>query len=482
MYDGKEIHYSATRTSVIDHSWSGKGNHVMKVVCHAAPPMSATPGFRQYDMFIDGQSFFSMPKVYELGIKAGAATATTAVRGYALPPAIHVPRTVDEEEAELQRAITASLQETKQHLGRAAPAPAPEVDLLSGGGEDDFFSAPPPSQPPAPALPHSDASVMSYTSAPTLYGAPAPYPGAPTQPAYPGAPPPPQPYNQAYASAPAPGMLALPSSQPPGYGYPPPPSPAASAYTAPTYFAPAPSYASNDFAPALNGADDPFAPRAPTRNDIASEILKGYNNHNGMPPSPGMPPNSPGMYAPYQNGGGPPPEAAPVEATPQLSMNGLIAAEDDDSNLSELEKAMRNLVNVDRIDEPAEQKLKLSMKRQEEDAKKKKSNKSEPLPPAAHRMVGSHATLGQISTVKPKKEIKDGIMSTPPWDPAAAQAGMLVLHSNNGGPPPLAPRGFGVVHGQQPYNTYGQAAPPPPPQQQQQQYYGYQPQQQPQYR
>ncbi|GAX10578.1 hypothetical protein FisN_14Lh078 [Fistulifera solaris] len=475
MYDGKEIHYSATRTSVIDHSWSGKGNHVMKVVCHAAPPMSANPGFRQYDMFIDGQSFFSMPKVYELGIKGGAAaTSSSVVRGNSLPPAIHAPQTPDEEEAELQRAITASLQETKQHLNRStAPATAPEVDLLGENGGNDFFAAPPPA---APALPHSDASVMSYTSAPTLYAsAPAPYAaGAPPQqpPAYPGAPPPPQPYNQPYTSAPVPGLLALPSTQPGSY---PPPSPAASAYTAPTYFAPAPApvYASNDFAPVLNGgADDPFAPKPPSRNDLASEILKGYNN--------GMPPASPaGMYpptSPYSNGG-PPSEPAAVE-TPTLSMNGLITAEDDDANLSELEKAMRNLVNVDRIDEPAEQKMKLTMKRQEEEKSKKKSNKSEPLPPAAHRLVGSHATLGQISTVKPKKEIKEGIMSTPPWDPAAAQAGMLVLHgqSNQGGPPPLAPRGFGVVHGQQPY-TYGQMAPPPP---QQQQYYGgYQ---QPQYR
>lgn len=438
--------------------------------------MSANPGFRQYDLFIDGQSFFTMPKVYELGIKGGTdrAAISSPMRSSAVAPAITPPRTRDEEEAELQRAITASLQETKQHLDRKA-LPASEPDLLGGGGGDgDFFSAP-PSQP-APALPHSDASVISYSSAPARYGgAPAPYPGAPApypgappqQQAYPGAPPPPQPYNQAYTSAPVPGMLALPSSQP-GYGYPPSqPSPAASAYTAPTYFAPAPaptttSYA-NDFAPV--GAEDPFAPKPPTRNDIASEILKGYN---GMPTSPAMAP------PPFQNGG-PPPESSPSQP---LSMNGLIEAEEDDSNLSELEKAMRNLVNVDRIDEPAEQKMKLTMKRQEEEKNKKKKNKSEPLPPAAHRMVGSHATLGQIGSVKPKKEIKEGIMSTPPWDPAAAQAGMLVVHGQpNQGPPPLAPRGFGVVHGQQPY-TYGQAAAPPPAPQQQQ-YYGYQ---QPQYR
>lgn len=156
---------------------------------------------------------------------------------------------------------------------------------------------------------------------------------------------------------------------------------------------------------------------------------------------------------------------------------GLIQAEDEDANLSELEKAMRKLVNIDHIDEPAEEKMKLTMKQQQEAEKKKLSSKSKPLPPAAQRVVGSGATLAQISQVKPKSSPKEGIMNAipQPWDPNAAAAGMLVVHgAPNMGPPPLQPRGFGVVHGQQPY-TYGQMpqAPPPPPQQQQ--YMGYAP-------
>jgi hypothetical protein len=45
-----------------------RGNHVLKIVAHASPPLSPTPGFRQYDFFIDGQSFFTFPKVYRLGM------------------------------------------------------------------------------------------------------------------------------------------------------------------------------------------------------------------------------------------------------------------------------------------------------------------------------------------------------------------------------------------------------------------------------
>jgi len=41
---------------------------VLKVVAHASPPLSPTPGFRQYDFYVDGQTFFSFPKVYRLGL------------------------------------------------------------------------------------------------------------------------------------------------------------------------------------------------------------------------------------------------------------------------------------------------------------------------------------------------------------------------------------------------------------------------------
>ena len=46
-----------------------QGNHVIKVIAHATPPMSSNPGFRQYDLFVDGLSFFNFPKVFELGVK-----------------------------------------------------------------------------------------------------------------------------------------------------------------------------------------------------------------------------------------------------------------------------------------------------------------------------------------------------------------------------------------------------------------------------
>lgn len=68
LADGQEVHYSSSRTNIFEYSWTMKGNHVLKIIAHAAPPLSPTPGFRQYDFFVNGQSFFSFPKVFRLGL------------------------------------------------------------------------------------------------------------------------------------------------------------------------------------------------------------------------------------------------------------------------------------------------------------------------------------------------------------------------------------------------------------------------------
>ena len=67
--DGQELHYSTNRSGVFEYSWTMRGNHIIKVVAHATPSMSGNPGFRQYDLFVDGLSFFNFPKVFELGLK-----------------------------------------------------------------------------------------------------------------------------------------------------------------------------------------------------------------------------------------------------------------------------------------------------------------------------------------------------------------------------------------------------------------------------
>mmetsp|Transcript_40124 Transcript_40124/g.94283 ORF Transcript_40124/g.94283 Transcript_40124/m.94283 type:complete len:260 (-) Transcript_40124:101-880(-) len=150
LADGQEIHYSNNRTGVFTFSWTMRGNHVLKVVAHAAPAMTATPGFRQYDLFVDGQSFFHMPKVYELGIRAGGGPKepphayanyqlTNSAGGNNLAAA--APNSEQEEDYDLQRAIRESLKDSQQHLEKKGKEPGntqPSVQAV------EVQPAPPP--------------------------------------------------------------------------------------------------------------------------------------------------------------------------------------------------------------------------------------------------------------------------------------------------------------------------------------------------
>lgn len=206
LMDGKEVHVSKGRNNVFDFSWTMKGNHVLKVVAHAQPPMTAVPGFRQYDFFVDGQSFFNFPKVFRLGLAPNDPRATSGRRrqqqdysstGYnnynnpyggapnpSMAPYVNgndevrsvrsirshnsnniatleAPHNPEEEDAYLRQAIANSLKDTPA----SQPAPAPAADNLLL----DFMS--PPAAAPAPALP---PSTSQYPGAP--YGAPQPAP------------------------------------------------------------------------------------------------------------------------------------------------------------------------------------------------------------------------------------------------------------------------------------------------------------------
>jgi hypothetical protein len=129
------------------------------------------------------------------------------------------------------------------------------------------------------------------------------------------------------------------------------------------------------------------------------------------------------------------------------SMNSLAITTTEEAPLSDFEKALKNLVNVDHIDEPAEGEIKLTMIKKEE-AKKAPKGKSVPKPPVGKGMVGENAPLSQIKQnfESPPKQTSEGIMNAPPpgaFHPNASYAGALVVHGQ--GPPPLhQASGFGV--------------------------------------
>jgi len=215
LADGKEVHNSKNRNGVFEFSWTMKGNHVLKVVAHAQPPMTAVPGFRQYDFFVDGQSFFIFPKVFRLGLAptdprvggrqrqqqyeqqeqdynvapsghsnnndfnnysgSSGANLTPYVNGGDTEVrsmnsnnivSIEAPHNPEEEDAYLRQAIENSLKEAPSP-NRSAPAPAsapPGDNLLL-----DFMTPAPVSTGHAPVL-ALPLSTSQYPNAPSQYG------------------------------------------------------------------------------------------------------------------------------------------------------------------------------------------------------------------------------------------------------------------------------------------------------------------------
>lgn len=134
------------------------------------------------------------------------------------------------------------------------------------------------------------------------------------------------------------------------------------------------------------------------------QILSAYG---GQPPAPTGHPAQTGQHVTIANG------QAPANGMPNggavVSMNGgyHAPAAEPVKQLSELEKAMKRLVNVDRIDEPAEQEYKLTMAKKEEP---KKDGKSRGVAPVATGLVGSHATLDHIKEVKPVRSGREFLL------------------------------------------------------------------------
>ena len=225
LADGHEVHISSSRSSVFDFSWSMKGGNIVKVIAHASPPLSDKPGFRQYDMLLNGQSFFSFPKMF----RAGAPTvrrSTDNKIGHPNYVGVQSQSIAMQEEAELQRAIQASLADTGPvyHLpaGVSNSHKAEVEDLL------DFGNDPLPEPIVTSPMAHQQPQNSFNQFYPTNY--------APAQ-----QPPPVNPYAQ--------------SAAPPSFSM--PPSDVNSVFSAPSLIAPnqnpfgvAPTPASsNQFAP-----------------------------------------------------------------------------------------------------------------------------------------------------------------------------------------------------------------------------------------
>jgi len=290
--DGKEVHFSKSKhysnTSVFEHSWetaemNKKGkNHKYRILVHASTSlMDAKPGLRQYDLFVDGRSYYKFHWVSRLGSSRSAAvdrqvrsprenhdTAEAGSRRKTSeePGSLRANSDMGQQDEYLREAAKAT-------LDPAETAGAPSRRRLSVQASQllidffDDFDTPGNTQPPAPS--------------PTAGWAPAPA-GSPSP--APMAPPPPTPTHDqfggggdAYSAAPSDPFAAPPAQSTPvaadPFGFDAPAyeqQPSAAPQPAPVPiavdpFAPqAQAYRQPPQASPMPVASDPFAPQAPS--------------------------------------------------------------------------------------------------------------------------------------------------------------------------------------------------------------------------
>mmetsp|Transcript_13426 Transcript_13426/g.24653 ORF Transcript_13426/g.24653 Transcript_13426/m.24653 type:complete len:399 (-) Transcript_13426:234-1430(-) len=134
--DGREIHMSkaARGNTKFEYSWNIGGSHTLKIIANGTPSNRSSCQ-RQFDLELDGMSFFKFAKIYELGrsvTKESLATSLTySYRGMA-----YDARDDDEEEEE---------------------PPMPEVNVTAV----DLFDA-----QPSPMI----SPMSNYSSVPSLVG------------------------------------------------------------------------------------------------------------------------------------------------------------------------------------------------------------------------------------------------------------------------------------------------------------------------
>jgi len=175
--DGKEVHFSVGKVNQgkFQFAWNMRGNHTLKLIAHASPPLQAKKGWRQFDLLLDGWSVFDMPKIYELGTKgvhAGGDDSALARRvesgeeaysNYSLPREEEMAWARSVEQLETRRRIDrmsvapsrnaptqqsflggSATSSTADAVAAAAAAAVAEADLVSDAlpGEQDIINAP----------------------------------------------------------------------------------------------------------------------------------------------------------------------------------------------------------------------------------------------------------------------------------------------------------------------------------------------------
>jgi len=399
--DGREVHFSKRVEPKFETTWTMKGGHTIKVVAYASPPASPAPGFKQFDLLIDGFSFFKMPRIFELGTsranKLAVVPAQTAVpqaySNYCLPAQAVSPseRSSHYMEDELRSSHSAtSSNSSRGGSGDSARIPIEQespdlLDLLSGAPEGQDYAG--VQTVVAAAGQHRTANHVAHSVV------------APPAPTY---------HHTVYHQNPAHNTspyLAL-------------------ANESHTHFAQSQTNQSQQQAHYYQ--QNYYVQQPQAYQQYHHQPVTQTPNRNQYQQAPAVvSPDSPIDKSQSVSGRDQPPVTPKVLTMEQISVEEI--EERQRSPVSDIDRAFTTLVNLDDISEIR----KTPEQRKSEKMKTKNiASRSKPLPPTAPEWhLGMNPKLGEIKANAPAKAPpKKEIMRTHAFDPAAAAAGMMVVY------------------------------------------------------
>lgn len=420
--DGQEVHFSyGKRTDTkFESSWTMAGGHIIKVINHAAPPLLQTPGFRQFDLLLDGCSYFDMPKIYELGTPKANKLALARVRkssaaynNYSVPVSPESYGRRNEEgdyghrNEEDYYGATTPVHHNTHTVERQQQVATPTLSIKSA--PIDMVSEPTPSNYvqdyfDSPATFNSQAPVDEFTPAPSQ---PLSFQAKSSQ------------ILSTYKPQANTAVLAL-------------------ANESHTHMQPH-QYQTQQYQTQQNQTQqNQTHQQQPHQQQMQQHAYHQTYYQASVPVSPDRSDSS--MRSSDSLVRSSPPQVVTPTMAP-LSMEELESR--DGPLMSDFEKALKALVNLEDISETV---VTPERRKAEEKKMQIKPKKSKPLPPTTPEWhLGSKAALGDIKKFTPPKAPAKEIMITHPFDPAAVQAGMLVVY---GSTIPQA-EGFGYAYQQQ---------------------------------
>lgn len=133
-FDQREVYFdvgNSTQTK-LSHAWQDKYGHKLEVKIHAAnmsTKSKADPDWKQYDLIINGVSFFNMPKIFEIGVfpREGDVPELDQGQKFDLPPS----ETSTHAQAGVLKINSLSGATWLPDKPAKQPEPVGEVDLLS---------------------------------------------------------------------------------------------------------------------------------------------------------------------------------------------------------------------------------------------------------------------------------------------------------------------------------------------------------------